>query len=60
MKNNKHFIATTDKTTAETLRKLGFQELSKDGNRWMFINDPDNMLFSDDKLNVAYTDILTF
>ena len=57
--NQKHFIATTDEQTAELLRKSGFQELPKDGNRWMFINNG-NITFADNKAKINYTDRLTF
>ena len=51
LKNNKYFdddgneinyIATTDKDTAEYLRKNGFKEIEKDGDRVVFINNVDN------------------
>jgi len=55
------FIATTDQDTAEKLRGLGFQELPKEGNRWMFINDcKKQSLFSSEKMKVNYTNVLTF
>ena len=43
-KNNKdnnigHFIATSDRETYDTLKALGYREISYDGTRWFFIND---------------------
>lgn len=60
MSKQMHFIATTDSSTAETLRKLGFQELAKEGDRWMFLNEPNKIMFSSDNLKFNYTDKLTF
>ena len=34
------YIKTTDKHTADTLRQLGYKELPKDGERWVFANTP--------------------
>ena len=51
LKNNKYYdddgnelnyIATTDSDTAEYLRKNGFQEIQKDGDRVVFLNNADN------------------
>ncbi len=58
--NNRHFINTTDPGTAETLRQLGFKELPKSGDRWVFINEKDKISFSSDNLKMNYTDKLTF
>lgn len=55
-----HFINTSDKETAEMLRNLGFQELPKSGSFWVFINEPDKIMFSSDNLKLNYTDKLTF
>lgn len=58
---DKHFIATTDPDTAKALRKLGFQELPKEGNRWMFLNKiVKDGNFSSSDLKMSYTDKLTF
>lgn len=56
---NANFINTTDEQTAETLRSLGFKELPKSGNRYVFIND-NKMMFSSDDMKINYTDVLTF
>ena len=58
--NNKHFIKTSDKHTAEYLRNAGFPELAKEGDRWVFVNDPSKMDFAADDMKVSYTDVLTF
>ena len=58
---DKHFLATTDPETAKTLRELGYQELPKEGNRWMFLNIKNEITFSsDDKMKINYTNKLTF
>lgn len=54
-----HFINTNDKETAEMLRSLGFKELPKSGDRYVFIND-NKIVFSSDDLKINYTDVLTF
>lgn len=54
-----HFINTNDKETAEMLRSLGFKELPKSGDRYVFIND-NKIMFSSDDLKINYTDVLTF
>lgn len=57
---NANFINTTDIETADLLRKLGFKELPKSGNRFVFINEPNKIQFSSDNLRLNYTDKLTF
>ena len=59
MSNKKNFICTTDPETAKTLRELGYKELPKEGNRWMFLND-EKIFFADNKAKVNYTNTLTF
>lgn len=57
----KNFIKTTDKHTAELLREAGLKELAKEGNRWVFINEPNKLDFStDDQKNIHATNILCF
>ena len=58
MKDN--FIATSDEATAEELRKLGFQELPKQGSRWMFVNDKKINFSMDGMKDVQATNILHF
>ena len=51
MENNsqkKYFINTTDEETATRLRNMGFPELPKNGNKWVFVNDPSINCFSED------------
>ena len=57
---DKKFIYTSDEETAEKLRELGFQELPKEGNRWMFINDNKINFSSDVMKDVQTTNILHF
>ena len=54
------FINTTDEHTAEILRSLGFKELPKSGNRFVFVNEPNKMQFSSSDMKMNFTDILTF
>ena len=58
--NNANFINTTDEQTAETLRSLGFKELPKSGNRFVFINEPNKIQFSSDDMKMNFTNVLTF
>lgn len=55
-----HFINTNDKDTADLLRSLGFKELPKSGDRWVFINEPNKITFSSNDLKMNFTDKLTF
>lgn len=55
-----HFINTTDIETADLLRKLGFKELPKSGNRFVFINEPNKIQFSSENMKMSFTDKLTF
>ncbi len=60
-KNKFHFIKTSDEETAKKLRKLGFQEISKEGSHWVFINDKTNKItFSSEGMKLSYTNVLTF
>lgn len=36
--NEIHYIATTDKETADKLRELDFDEISTNKGRWLFLN----------------------
>ena len=60
MEKKNYFIKTSDKETAEYLRKAGFQELAMENSKWVFINDPSKAKFSKDDKKLFYTDILTF
>ena len=52
-----HFIKTSDEKVAEELRKAGYQELSKQGRFFFFINSP-NRMKNFDKDKVIYTNTL--
>lgn len=52
-----NFVKTQDFNTAELLRKNGFQELNKEGNFFVFVNNG-KMNFSDNK-KIVYTDKLS-
>lgn len=58
---DKKFIKTTDEDTAKLLREAGFQELTKEGSRYVFVNDTDKINFSSDVMkDVQTTNILHF
>jgi len=53
------FVKTSDEHTAKLLREAGLHELTKEGNRWVFVAEPEKMEFaSDGKIN--YSDKLCF
>lgn len=57
MKMNKmYFVKTSDKETAEKLRKEGFQELPMEDGRYVFINMGSTANF--ENKNVEYTNKL--
>lgn len=60
MSQEKKFIQTTDKETAEHLLVAGFQLVSQSGNTYTFLNQfPQNFSFTEaDKGRVAYTNLL--
>lgn len=60
MSQEKKFIKTTDKKTAEYLLVAGFQLVSQSGNAYTFLNQlPKNFSFDEvDKVKVAYTNLL--
>lgn len=57
---NANFINTTDIETADLLRELGFKELPKSGDRFVFINEPNKIQFSSEYLKLNFTNTLTF
>ncbi len=58
MKQN--FIKTTDVTTSERLKKLGFQVVNESNETYIFLNT-DKLQFSNiDKSKIQYSNILTF
>lgn len=54
----KHFVKTTDPKTAEYLRRSGFVELEKEGDRFVFLNEIDKANFADKDLKLCFSDIL--
>lgn len=52
-----HFIKTSDEEVAEKLRSFGYQELSKQGKFFYFINSPSKKK-EFDKNKVIYTNTL--
>lgn len=54
------FLKTTDTTTYENLKKLGFQVVSELNGMYIFLNT-DKLQFSNiDKSKIQYSNILTF
>ncbi|WP_368249422.1 hypothetical protein [Fusicatenibacter saccharivorans] len=54
------FLKTTDATTSESLKKLGFQVVSESNGIYIFLNT-DKLQFSNiDKSKIQYSNILTF
>lgn len=60
MSQEKNFIKTTDKETANKLIALGFQLMSQVGNVYTFLNQPPkNVMFDEvDTKKMAYTNTL--
>ena len=60
MKMKEKFLKTTDTTTYENLKKLGFQVVSELNGMYIFLNT-DKLQFSNiDKSKIQYSNILTF
>ena len=56
-----NFVKTSDEYTASLLREAGLPELAKEGDKWVFLNDPDKINFSmDDVKGCQTTDVLHF
>ena len=53
--SKKNFIKTSDKETWLLLKREGYTELPKEGNKWVFLNDKDFNFSSHDKKNIEYT-----
>ena len=53
--NKKNFIKTSDKETWLLLKKEGYTELQKEGDKWVFRNDKDFNFSSYDRKNIEYT-----
>ena len=62
MSQEKKFIKTTDKETADKLISFGFQLVSQSGNAYTFLNQlPANFTFDEvDKKKMAYSNTLNF
>lgn len=61
MNKQSYFVKTTDPETAKALREAGFPELEKEGNRFVFLNQPKNQAaFSQNNKKMHFTDVLTF
>lgn len=62
MPQEKNFIKTTDKETADKLISFGFQLVSQNGNAYTFLNQlPKNFSFNEvDKKKMAYSNTLNF
>ena len=60
MSQEKNFIKTTDKETADKLISVGFQLVSQNGNVYTFLNQlPSNFSFDEvDEKKMAYTNTL--
>ena len=50
-----NFIKTSDKEVALLLRKEGYTELSKEGDKWVFLNDREFKFSKYDEDNIEYT-----
>ena len=53
-----YFVKTSDEATAEYLRKAGFEELPKEGNHWVFLNEIEKVDFNQENLKVNFSDML--
>ena len=55
----KNFIRTSDKETADKLRKAGFSEISESStSSFCFVNDGKMNFSSEDEKNIVFTDKL--
>ena len=54
------FLKTTDATTSENLKKLGFQVVSELNGMYIFLNTDKLQLSNIDKSKIQYSNILTF
>jgi len=53
--SRKNFIKTSDKETWLLLKREGYTELPKEGDKWVFLNDKDFNFSNHDKENMEYT-----
>lgn len=56
--NNRNFILTTDKKSADYLLSYGLTLIHNDGNTWTFLNE--NKLLFSNLSNITYTNKLNF
>lgn len=56
--NNRNFILTTDKKSADYLLSYGLTLIHNDGNTWTFLNK--NKLLFSNLSNITYTNKLNF
>lgn len=54
------FLKTTDATTSENLKKLGFQVVSELNGMYIFLNTDKLQFPNIDKSKIQYSNILTF
>jgi len=55
MNNKMNFVQTDDESTADTLRKLGYTEIGKQGSLFCFVNDGKAAFSEEVKNTVEYT-----
>ena len=53
--SKKNFIKTSDKEIWLLLKKEGYTELPKEGNKWVFLNDKDFKFSNHDHNNMEFT-----
>ena len=54
--SKKNFIKTSDKEVWLLLKKEGYTELPKQGDKWVFLNDKEFNFSNHDNKNIEYTD----
>lgn len=59
MKSAKPFIIVTEKTTADKMMSAGFQLVSSDNHKWVFLNDS-HVTFDFKNAGACFTSTLTF
>lgn len=53
--SKKNFIKTSDEGIYLILKKEGYTELPKEGDKWVFLNDKEFNFSNHDKDNIEYT-----
>ncbi|CDC28061.1 unknown [Firmicutes bacterium CAG:466] len=59
MEHKESFILTTDKISADMMKKAGFQLITSQNGNFIFMNNQ-NIYFNFSNVNVCFTNILTF